>query len=226
MKAMIIISALLFILSVDVVLAPTGTTPVEAYVNPCNVFLTQISCEAAGCYWWSGACHENPATEGTIGPVAENYSISITILTDPITTPGNFSFIINLTNERNYKIEGLLDYWVENHFTRKKYFEHNNETTMIPASSSILLERDIFLLLPIGDYFLKAEFTRTPIEVKEKISDQKDFSVTSALGWYQPSRPLEPAETAIIITFLILIIIFGYGIYVITSDFYSYTFSE
>jgi len=227
MKLALVVTVLLFFLSIETVLATTGTSPVEAYVNPCGVFLTQTSCEAAGCYWWDSSCHYQPSIPGgTVGPTPENITINIVILTESITTPGNFSFAINLTNERNYKIEGFLDYWIENHFTRKKYFEHTNETVMIPASSNITLERNIFLLLPVGDYFLKAEFTRTPIEIREKISDQKDFTVTSALGWYQTERPLDPAETAIIITFLILIIIFAYGVYTITSDFYSYTFSE
>lgn len=227
MKTVVIMFALLLFLPVGTVIATTGNTPLEAYVNPCSIFLTRFSCEMAGCYWWSDSCHESSSPiEGTIGPEYRNLTINITILTDPVTTPGNLSFIVNLTNERNYGIDGILNYWVENHLTKIRYYEHNNKTLMIPASSTIEIDENIFLLLPIGDYFLKAEFIRTPIEVREKISDQKDFTVVSALGWGQPSRPLDPAEIAIIITFLILIIIFAYGIYRITADFYSYTFSE
>lgn len=214
MKILIITFALCFLLvATPAFCAMEGNTPLEVTVNPCTIFLNSLSCESVGCYWWDAACHETQRPSGGEGPSPKlNYFMNITILTTTITTPGNISFVINLTNKGNSKIEGTINYWIENHLTKKRYFEYMNESLTIPASSEKSIERNIFLLLPMGDYFLKAEFTRMPLEVRENITDQKDFSVESALGWSTSSKPISFTEMAIIIVFMILIIIFAFGI--------------
>ena len=228
MKIIAIFIVLGFLLTVNRAFAVSeGTTPLEVTVNPCSIFLNSLSCESAGCYWWDGSCHDTQRPAGGEGPSPKlNYFMNISILTTTITTPGNISFVINLTNKGNSKIEGIVNYWIENHLTKKRYYEHTNETASMIAVSTTQIRKDVFLLLPVGDYFLKAEFYRTPIEIRENITDQKTFSVSSALGWSQPTKPLGTTEMIIIIAFLVLIVIVGYGIYTVAADFYSYGFSE
>ena len=132
--------------------------------------------------------------------------LDVIVQNNRIMSPGNLSFIVNITNV-NQKANGTLTYWIENKLANDRYYR-SSENVSIGTLSSLILNRSIFIAMPMGNYYLRVSFENEPVQTIIR----KDFTIASTS--FMNNVPfIEPSEVAIMIFALALMICLAFVVF-------------